>query len=251
MAPIAIYSAKAAQYARYRWDYSPQAVETIFTKTGLDQSSTVIELGAGTGILTRQVANRVKHMYATEPDMQMNSWIRVGLPAGSPISVIASNAEAIPFQTNSADAVMAAQAIHWFDPLFARKEIRRVLKKPGWLILMRNFGTDQHLNQAFQALNTAENGVQLHKQLSSFDPKPLEYYYDHAKYECLRFPFTNHQDWDAFIGSLSSASFVPAENHPLYDRFREQAKKVFQQFAVNELLETHGETEIILGQVNL
>ncbi|MBE0699175.1 MAG: class I SAM-dependent methyltransferase, partial [Anaerolineaceae bacterium] len=238
MASITIYAAKAAKYACYRWGYPHQAVEMIFNQTGLDQASIVIELGAGTGILTRQVVNRVSHLYAIEPDMQMNAWIREGLPAGSPISVIAAKAEAVPLLSNHADAVLVAQAIHWFNPLETRDEIHRLLKKHGWLVLLRNYGTDSDLNQALQELNTVENGVRLNPQLSSFVPKKVEYYYDQENIESEQFPFTIHQDWDAFLGGLTSASFVPEEAHPLFNRYREEARKVFEQFAVDECLET-------------
>jgi ubiquinone/menaquinone biosynthesis C-methylase UbiE len=249
MSPIRIYAAKAAKYAHYRWRYASRAIETIFEKTRLGQTSQVIELGAGTGILTREITPRLKHVYAIEPDMHLIGWIREGLPAGSPISVITAQAEAVPLPTGSADAVMIAQAIHWFNPPAARSEIQRLLKKEGWLVLLRNYGVDAELSLAYQSLNSAENGIRLHSQLSSFEPQPIEYYYGHAEYKCFRFPFSQPQDWEAFFGGLCSASFVPEEDHPLFPRFKEQARKVFDTFSKNGSLETQGETELLIGQV--
>jgi hypothetical protein len=250
MTPITIYTTKAALYARYRWRYAAQAIDTIFERTGLDQTSIGIELGAGTGILSREICPHLKHLFAVEPDLQMSTWIKEGLPAGSPISILSAQAEAVPLPTGCANAVIAAQAIHWFHPTTARSEIRRLLNDKGWLILVRNSGIDPNLNQAFQELNSPENGIQPHSRLATFDPQPVEYYYGHSAHECFRFAFAEAQDWESFLGSLCSASFVPDETHPAFPRFKQQARRVFDKFAVNGWLTSQIETELLLGQVS-
>ena len=47
-----VFARKAQKYARYRWDYAPQAIETILDVTGVSTESSVADIGAGTGILT-------------------------------------------------------------------------------------------------------------------------------------------------------------------------------------------------------
>lgn len=248
MAPITIYSAKAARYARYRWEYAPPAVEQMITSPKLDQTSIVVELGAGTGILTRRLVPRLNHVYAIEPDLEMGRWITEGLPPRSPVSVIAAVAESVPLPAQCADLVAVAQAIHWFDPPFARAEILRLLKPTGWLAIMRNIPTVPALNQAIQLLNTPEYGFVIHPQLSNIEPQESEYYYGHANSAHLRFPFTEKQDWEAFWGSLCSASFAPEEDSPFYKRYCDQAQKIFNQFSSGGILESTGETELIIGQ---
>jgi hypothetical protein len=54
-----VYSSKAEKYARYRWEYAPRAVEAIFIFAGLSGDSIVADIGAGSGILTRQFVGRV------------------------------------------------------------------------------------------------------------------------------------------------------------------------------------------------
>jgi SAM-dependent methyltransferase len=249
MPSISLFSSKAALYARYRWEYVPGAVEMIFNRTGIDSRSTIIELGAGTGILTRRLAGRASRVIAVEPDMQMIRWIRPGLPTGTAVSVVGASAEAVPLPTQCADAILVAQAIHWFHPAQARQEMLRLLRNPGWLVLLRNYGTEKRLGEAMEAINLPENGVEDHPQRAAFPRQPVDYYFGHAGYSRHTFPFSYRQDWDAFLGSLLTTSYAPDENHPLFDQYCRHARQVFEQFAPDGWLESSGETELLLGQV--
>jgi SAM-dependent methyltransferase len=245
MTPITIYTSKAEKYARFRWGYASQAVDAVFQIAGLSSVSTILDLGAGTGILTRQLMGRVKRILAVEPDPQMNRWITNELPC----SVITACAEAVPLSAQTADAILVGQAVHWFNPIYARQEILRLLKPGGWLVLLKNVGTDPALNAALQVLNSPEYGIQIHPQLSSFEPKPVEYYYGHHAYQSLAFPISFEQDWPGFLGGLSSASFVPDENHPSFVKYACAARQVFDRFAIRGQMEMRGETQLIIGQV--
>jgi SAM-dependent methyltransferase len=98
-------------------------------------SATVLELGAGTGKLTRLLVQRFDRVIATEPDEAMR---RVLVSRCPPADVRAGSAEAIPLAETSVDAVFAAEAFHWFDGPRALAEIARVLRPRGALILMWN-----------------------------------------------------------------------------------------------------------------
>ena len=57
------------------------------------------------------------------------------------------------------------------------------------------------------------------------------------------------EPWEAFIGSLISASDMPDEDHPLYANLERAARRVFDRFRSGDLLEVRGETELCLGQM--
>lgn len=179
----------------------------------------------------------------------MISWVRQGLPEGDAVGIAAATAEFVPLIARCADAILVAQAIHWFHPIRARQEMLRLLKHGGWLVLLRNYGTDKQLGEAIAAIDPSENGVEPHPQKPPFPPQSPDFYFGHARYTCQTFQFTQRQDWPAFLGGLLTASYSPEVDHPLFETYCRKARQVFDQLAPGGWLDSTGETELILGQV--
>jgi SAM-dependent methyltransferase len=118
-------------YARGRPSYPVDAVRAA----GLAKSSTVLELGAGTGILTRIIVDEFAEVIAVEPDPHMRARF---MALCSHARLLAAMAESLPFAGASVDAVFVAEAFHWFEHEVARAEIARVLRPGGTLVLMWN-----------------------------------------------------------------------------------------------------------------
>ena len=102
---------------------------------GVPPSATVLELGAGTGKLTRLLADHFDRVVAVEPDAGMLAILR---RACSTVDARQGSAEAIPVESGSVEAVYAAEAFHWFDGARALPEIERVLRPGGVLVMMWN-----------------------------------------------------------------------------------------------------------------
>ena len=118
------FGAAADLYDAARPSYPAEGVRWMLGNRPLR----VIDLGAGTGIFSRVVASLGHGVTAVEPDPDM----RARFVAGSPgIEVVGGSAEAIPFGDSTVDAVVAAQAFHWFDNESALAEIARVLAPGG------------------------------------------------------------------------------------------------------------------------
>jgi SAM-dependent methyltransferase len=118
----------AGEYDRLRPGPSPEALDWLLPAGATD----VLEIGAGTGILTRLLAERISHVLAVEPDDRM----RALLPATPGIEVRAGWAEALPLDDSTVDAVVAASAWHWVDEERAVPEVARVLRPGGRLALV-------------------------------------------------------------------------------------------------------------------
>lgn len=71
MDPITRFSTKADRYARYRWEYAPEVIQAFINTVDLTTQSIVADIGAGTGILTRELVGKVKTIYAVEPNLAM------------------------------------------------------------------------------------------------------------------------------------------------------------------------------------
>lgn len=119
----------ADAYERGRAGYPAAAVEHLATTLGLGPGRTVVDLGAGTGKMTRLLRATGAEVVPVEPMAEM----RRHLP-----EAVDGTAEAIPLDDDAADAVVVAQAFHWFRPLPALAEIARVLRPGGGLALVWN-----------------------------------------------------------------------------------------------------------------
>ena len=84
----------------------------------------VVDLGAGTGKLTRQLVATDADVVAVEPIPEMRRKLEAALPK---VEALDGTAEDLPLENHSVDAVLVAQAFHWFDGS-GRSEIRRVLR---------------------------------------------------------------------------------------------------------------------------
>jgi len=119
----------AAQYERYRPGPPSAAIDWLLPSP----VGTVVDLGAGTGALTRQLGNHAARVIAVEPDERMRSVLQTELPDAT---VLDGRGEAIPVADDSVDAVLASSSWHWMDPVPTLREVRRVLKSGGFVAAM-------------------------------------------------------------------------------------------------------------------
>ena len=142
--------ARGDLYDAVRPHYPEDALTHLVRAFGLNASSHALDLGAGTGIFTRQLLAHVGRITAVDPSTSMRATFAAQTPG---VPVLEGSDTAIPLADASVDAVFAAQAFHWFDAPRALPEIRRVLAPGGGLGLIWNErDTDEawirHLNRA-------------------------------------------------------------------------------------------------------
>ena len=140
----------AELYERVRPSYPDAAVDWLAELLGIDESSTVLDLGAGTGKLTRVLLGRVGRVIAVEPGPEMLAQLEHAVPEAE---AILGPAEAIPLGDDSVDAVVCGQSFHWFRTDEALGEIARVLRPGGGLGLIWNMrDPDDSLQQEITEL---------------------------------------------------------------------------------------------------
>jgi SAM-dependent methyltransferase len=119
----------AAAYERVRPGWPPEALDWLWDELGLDASSQVLDLAAGTGKLTGALAERAARVIAVEPLAAMR--------AQNPHAAIEGTAQAIPVADGAVDAVFVGEAFHWFADERTWAEIRRVSRRG--LAILWNF----------------------------------------------------------------------------------------------------------------
>ena len=129
------FSNEAATYARGRPSYPFQIEQWLAGDLGIAAGTVVVDLGAGTGKFTRLLVRSGAEVIAVEPVDAMRAQLRQGLHE---VRVVAGTAERTGLDAGSVDAVVCAQAFHWFATDAALAEIHRILKPRGRLGLVWN-----------------------------------------------------------------------------------------------------------------
>lgn len=122
-------------YERGRPSYPADAVAWLVDGLGIGPGRTVVDLGAGTGKLTRLLVPTGAHLMAVEPSAAMREQFSRAVPG---VAVLDGDATALPFDEASVDGVTVAQAFHWFDVPSSTAEFARVLRPDGGVGLIWN-----------------------------------------------------------------------------------------------------------------
>lgn len=222
------FSDRVENYTKYRPSYPREAIHHIVER-GIDAEATVAEVGSGTGILSAILLEHIGRLYAVEPNDAMRSVAEGRLGGDARFVSVNATAEETTLPDTSVDAVVAAQAFHWFDREAALTEFRRVLKGPRLLVLMWNdrlrdtpfledyerllctYGTDYH------AVN--------HRTITD---ESLESLFAGSYRQRV---FENEQRFDlpGLKGRLFSSSYTPSPGEPGYDELVHGIEESFRR----------------------
>ena len=129
------YTARAGVYVSGRPGYPPEVDDWLRHILELAPGRTVLDLGAGTGKFLPHLLETGAGVIAVEPVDAMRAELSAAYPS---VRALEGSAEAIPLPAESVDAIVCAQAFHWFASAAALAEMRRVLKPGGMLGLIWN-----------------------------------------------------------------------------------------------------------------
>lgn len=129
------FDAGAAAYEAARPGYPDEAIALLGEHLGLGSTTTVLDLAAGTGKLTRRFVELGCSVVAVEPVGGMRAQLASVAPG---VEILDGMAEALPLPDASVDVVAVAQAFHWFEAPAALDQIARVLRPGGGLALLWN-----------------------------------------------------------------------------------------------------------------
>lgn len=125
-ARAATFGGWASQYHLWRPTYPDDAVAWLLPA----DATRVVEVGAGTGKLTDRLVERGVDLDVVEPDNRMLAVLRAWHPS---VRTHVSDAATLPLPDSSVDAVLVADAWHWFPKAEEAAEAERVLRPDGWL----------------------------------------------------------------------------------------------------------------------
>lgn len=224
------FARAAAAYEQGRATFPAPAVAAILAASGAAPGRTLLELGAGTGKLTRALTGSGARVIALEPVAEMRSFLAGTAPEAEPLAAVA---EAIPLPDASIDAVIAAQAYHWFDPEAATAEVARVLRPGGAVALIWNRRDEgaAWMRELSRILDPRSGGAPRYRHGSwrrGFDGNPA-----FAPLELRTWPHRGAAGREVVMARVASMSFVAA---------LDEEPRAALLAEVEHLLDTHPDT---------
>jgi SAM-dependent methyltransferase len=203
--PTGRFSDRTDDYVKYRPSYPKAAIDAIVDGLQGSPSRSAADIGAGTGISARLLADRGLSVVAVEPNQAM----RDAAQAHPGVVWRDGSAEATGLDQASMDLVLAAQAFHWFRHHEALGEFARILRPGGRLALMWNRRrSDDAFTAGYRAAILEVGGDSLVERMD-FDPAIIASTGFFFEVRRLAFPFEQSLDWAALLGRAMSASYVP------------------------------------------
>ncbi len=248
--PTGRFSGLADIYAKSRPGYPDAALDYIIGRCGLNSASRLVDVGCGTGIATRLFAARGIPVIGVEPNDAMRAKAEAEQTiTGQPLpTYLKGTAEATGLSDGSADAVIAAQAFHWFKADAALKEFHRVLRSGGHLALMWNERNEGHdctaaygsvMRWSPQAASLEASRADAGKVLMDH---PL--FIDSTR---IAFAYEQNVDEDGLVGRALSASYAPREPAAVAT-FVDAMRRVYKRFEKAGRAVLRYETSVYLGR---
>jgi ubiquinone/menaquinone biosynthesis C-methylase UbiE len=227
-APPDKFGQSAREYELGRPTWPAELIDRAAADLELGPDSTVLDLGAGTGKLTRDLVPRFRRVIAVEPDDAMRAVLEEVVHGAEAHS---GRAEAIPLPDDSVDAVFTAEAFHWYASDETVAEIVRILRPLGGLVIFFNidFGDPEPPmgEEAERVLDVAfakGGSPGIGKVLSGYWREPIAKagFGPLSEAESERWVTRTRDQWVANMLSVSSIASLPDEDRiELAERLRE------------------------------
>lgn len=246
--PKGRFSSRAEDYARYRPSYPAEMFDFLFAEGVLAPQMAVADVGSGTGIFTRLLLERDLEVYAIEPNQEMRQHAEKALAHDPRFHSIQATSENTTLGDGGVDAITAAQAFHWFEPVATSNEFRRILKPGGYVLLVWNTRLleESDLPKEYEALVAKYRSG--YSEVEDRQSKPEQFLTGGAKLA----KFRNEQtlDLEGLVGRVCSASYMPHRGDARFPEMMADLKAIFQEHQSGGRVLLPMQTECHYGQLD-
>lgn len=249
--PTKRFSDRVDFYERYRPGYPSAIIPFLQESIGLVDTSIVVDIGSGTGLLTELFLQAGNDVYAVEPNDEMRAAADVRFSDLSNFHSINATAEHTSLADQSVDLVTAGQAFHWFELVATRREFQRILRPNGWIALVYNSWNvpgSTVAREYAELVNRYGTDYQRVKRQNLLGDDIVRFFGGEGPREE---PFENNQryDFDALRGRALSSSYAPLPGHANHEPFLNGLLELFERNAKDGRLEFPYVTTVFWGRL--
>lgn len=246
-----VFSDKVDYYVKYRPQYPNEYIEYLVKTVGVSLDSTVADVGAGTGIFTKSLADKVNTIYAVEPNQDMRAACVEYCSGYENFVAVDGSAEETSLPDHSVDFVTVAQAFHWFDAEKTKNEFQRILKPKGKVILVWNRDEENEFTQEYGALcrkfcpaitETSAGG-------NGRNTEAFHAFFRAGKYDAKIFKTDSTVSLERFVGVALSTSYAPAKTDKNFPAFIDALTELFEKYSKDGLVLFLKHTYSYVGEV--
>lgn len=245
------FSDRVDNYVKYRPSYPQAVIDHLAKQCGLTEGSVIADVGSGTGIFSALLLAEGYKVYGIEPNEAMQSAAAQRFDGNPDFAPVNGTAEQTDLDDNSVDAIVCAQAFHWFDADKTKVEFKRILKACGKVALVwnnRNAEGDE-FSVAYETLlkqDSIDYNKVNHRNINDIN---FRAFFKDGEYEAIKYPNVQVFDEAGLLGRAFSSSYVPAEDTSEGKKFKKLLKGLFARYNQNGKVSFHYQTEVYVGKV--
>lgn len=245
-----VFTGKSEVYALHRPQYSEEALEFIRREVNIAPDALIADIGAGTGIFTKQLSALGGRVAAVEPNEAMRAHIKDAAPDAE---IISAPAEKTGLPDHSVSLITVATALHWFDQKLFTEECQRILTDNGKILIIWNL-SDKTAEIVKQLHELNLKYCEKYKALFVNDPVLKDRSIDVTKEflsEYKQASYANDQTFDleGFIGNRLSYSYATKVDEEGYEAYVTALTVFFNEHKRNEKITIPHFTHCFIGTV--
>jgi SAM-dependent methyltransferase len=244
------FSNRVADYIRYRPGYPSALWGLLADKCGLRSGHVVVDIGSGTGLLSKLFLDHGNSVFGVEPNNEMREASQEFLRKYSNFTSINGSAEATTLADASVDFVTVGQAFHWFEPEATRWEFQRILRPRGFVVVAWN---DRRISETRFGREYEELLVRYgtdYTRIKEAYPEAaaMENFFGCGAVHSRELPNFQEFDFEGLAGRLRSSSYAPKEGHTNYAPMVNALEKLFEANQVDGHVRMTYTTQVYFGR---
>lgn len=245
------FSNRVDNYTKYRPSYPKEAIDYLYGELGFRESSTIADIGAGTGIFTHLLLERGSRVLAVEPNTDMRAAAEQALASYASFVPVDGAAERTQLDDHSVDFIVSAQAFHWFDLPLCKQEFHRILKPGGKAVLIWNRRTTSGSPFYAEYDGLLRKYGRDYEKVNHMNLRDDDFAGFFAESGYARMTFANQQtfDFEGLRGRVLSASYIPLPGEEGHEPLMTELRAYFDRYESEGKIVFHYTTELYVGEV--